>query len=100
MPWVKMDWNEEYRDNFAPLTSLDWQMHVYGEAMPQMRALCDERGLPLHVFPWRPEMRRAGIRRNAAYLVRSDGYLALVDVTGSAAKLAAYLDARQLTLAT
>jgi 2-polyprenyl-6-methoxyphenol hydroxylase-like FAD-dependent oxidoreductase len=100
LPWVKMDWNKECRDNFAPLTSLDWQMHVYGEAVPQMRALCEERGLPLHVFPWRPEMRRGGIRRNAAYLVRPDGYLALVDVTGSAAKLAAYLDARQLTLAT
>jgi hypothetical protein len=100
LPWVKMDWNKEYRDNFASLASLDWQMHVYGEAMPQMRATCEERRLPLHVFPWRPEMRRAGIRRNAAYLVRPDGYLALVDVTGSAAKLAAYLDARQLTPAT
>ena len=100
LPWVKMDWNEEYRDNFAPLTSVDWQMHVYGEAMLQMRATCEERGLPLHVFPWRREMRRGGIRRNAAYLVRPDGYLALVDVTGSAAKLAAYLDARKLTLAT
>ena len=96
LPWVKMDWNEEYRDNFAPLTSVDWQMHVYGEAMSQMRATCEERGLPLHVFPWHREMRRAGIRRNAAYLVRPDGYLALVDVTGSAAKLTAYLDARQL----
>jgi len=96
LPWVKMDWNKGYRDNFAPLTSLDWQMHVYGEATPQMRATCDERRLPLHVFPWRPEMRRAGIRRNAAYLVRPDGYLALADVTGSAAKLAAYLDARLL----
>ena len=100
LPWVKMDWNKGYKDNFAPLTSLDWQMHVYGEATPQMRATCEERRLPLHVFPWRREMRRAGIRRNAAYLVRPDGYLALADVTGSAAKLAAYLDARQLLPAT
>ena len=100
LPWVKMDWNDECRDNFVPLTSLDWQIHVYGEAMPQMRALCDERGLPLHVFPWRPEMRRARLRRNAVYLVRPDGYVALADVTGSAAKLAAYLDARQLLPAT
>lgn len=100
LPWLKMDWNEQYRDNFSPLTSLDWQMHVYGEATPQMRALCDERRLPLHVFPWRREMRRGRLRRNAAYLVRPDGYVALADITGSAAKLAAYLDARQLIPAT
>jgi 2-polyprenyl-6-methoxyphenol hydroxylase-like FAD-dependent oxidoreductase len=100
LPWLKMDWNEQYRDNFAPLASLDWQMHVYGEATPQMRALCDERRLPLHVFPWRREMRRAHLRRNAAYLVRPDGYVALADITGSATKLAAYLDSRQVTLST
>ena len=100
LPWVKMDWNDEYRDNFAPLTSLDWQIHVYGEAVPQMRALCNERRLPLHVFLWRPEMKRAGLRRNAAYLVRPDGYVALADAEGSAATVASYLDARQLTPAT
>jgi hypothetical protein len=97
LPWVKMDWNEEYRDNFAPLTSVDWQIHVYGEAMPPMQSLCDERRLPLHIFPWRPEMKLAGLRRNAAYLVRPDGYVGLADAEGSAASVASYLDARQLT---
>jgi 2-polyprenyl-6-methoxyphenol hydroxylase-like FAD-dependent oxidoreductase len=100
LPWVKMDWNDEYRDNFAPLTSLDWQIHVYGEAMPEMRALCHERRLPLQVFPWRSEMKRAGLGRNAAYLVRPDGYVALADAEGSATTVAAYLDARQLIPAT
>jgi 2-polyprenyl-6-methoxyphenol hydroxylase-like FAD-dependent oxidoreductase len=28
LPWVKMDWNEEYRDNIATLTSVDWEIHV------------------------------------------------------------------------
>jgi 2-polyprenyl-6-methoxyphenol hydroxylase-like FAD-dependent oxidoreductase len=97
LPWVKMDWNEEYRDNFAPLTSVDWQMHVYGEAMPPIRALCSERRLPLHVFPWRPEMKGTGLRRNAVYLVRPDGYVALADDERGAATVASYLDARQLT---
>ena len=100
LPWVKMDGGSEGTDNFAPLTSLDWQMHVYGEAMPEMRAVCQERRLPLHVFPWRPEMERAGLRRNAAYLVRPDGYVALADGEGRAATIAAYLDTRQLTPAT
>ena len=100
LPWVKMDWNSEYRDNFAPLTSLDWQIHVYGDAMTPMRTLCNERRLTLHVFPWRPEMKRAGLQRNAAYLVRPDGYVALADAGASAATVESYLDARQLIPAT
>jgi 2-polyprenyl-6-methoxyphenol hydroxylase-like FAD-dependent oxidoreductase len=100
LPWVKVDGGGKGTDNFAPLTSLDWQMHVYGEAMPPMRTLCNERRLPLHVFPWRTEMERAGLRRNAAYLVRPDGYVALADGEGRAATIAAYLDAGQLTPAT
>jgi hypothetical protein len=68
--------------------------------MPEMQAVCQERRLPLHVFPWRSGMERPGLRRNAAYLVRPDGYVALVDGEGRAATVAAYLDARQLTPAT
>jgi hypothetical protein len=65
--------------------------------MSEIRGVCFERSLPLHVFPWRPEMRRAGLRRYAAYLVRPDGYIALADAAGRAATIASYLDARQLT---
>jgi hypothetical protein len=97
LPWVKMDWNREYKDNFAPLTSLDWQVHVYGEATPEMQAACRERRLPLHVFPWRREIRQAGLRLNAAYLVRPDGYVGLASAEASAAAVASYLDRRELT---
>jgi hypothetical protein len=41
-------------------------------------------------------MRRTGLRRDAVYLVRPDGYIALADSTGSARALTAYLDARKL----
>ena len=75
LPWVAAGSNDV--DNFTPLTSLDWQVHVYGSATPEIQAVCKERTLPLHVFPWRPEMGRAGLRRNAVYLVRPDGYVAL-----------------------
>ncbi|PYR72447.1 MAG: FAD-dependent oxidoreductase [Acidobacteria bacterium] len=63
LPWVTLDTNDVDTDNFAPLTSLDWQAHVYGDAAPDIQAVCVERNLPLHVFPWRPEMSRAGLRR-------------------------------------
>jgi 2-polyprenyl-6-methoxyphenol hydroxylase-like FAD-dependent oxidoreductase len=95
LPWVKAELNGG-DDNFAPLTSLDWQVHVYGIAAPEVQAVCDERKLPLHVFPWRREMSRAGLRRNAVYLLRPDGYVALVNSEGSAEAVTSYLDARKL----
>jgi len=42
-------------------------------------------------------MSRPGLRPNTVYLVRPDGYLALVDPEGSAAAITSYLDARKLT---
>ena len=64
-------------DNFAPLASLDWQVHVYGEGNRELLALCKERSLSAHVFPWREECDRAGLVRNALYLVRPDRYIGL-----------------------
>jgi hypothetical protein len=93
LPWV----NGIDTDNFAPLTSLDWQVHVYGDATPEIQAACENRHLSLRVFPWRPEISRAGLLRNAIYLVRPDGYVALADADGSATAVTSYLDARALT---
>ncbi len=61
------------------------------------QAMCEARMLPLHVFPWRPAMGRAGLRRDAVYLVRPDGYVALADPEGRATAVTSYLDARKLT---
>jgi 2-polyprenyl-6-methoxyphenol hydroxylase-like FAD-dependent oxidoreductase len=89
LPWVEAD------DNFAPLDSLAWQVHIYGEAAPETVAACRTRGLPLHVFPWRSATRRAGLERNALYLVRPDGYVGLAAADAQASALARYLDERQ-----
>jgi 2-polyprenyl-6-methoxyphenol hydroxylase-like FAD-dependent oxidoreductase len=100
LPWVEADVNGLGEDNFTPLASLDWQVHVYGNAAPGIRAMCERRRLPLHVFPWRPETGRTGLRRNAVYLVRPDGYVALADPTSSATAVTSYLDTRELRSAT
>jgi len=88
LPWV------EGSDNFAPLSSVAWQVHVYGAAAPEIEAACRDRRLALHVFPWRPAMRRRGLRRDAVYLVRPDGYVALADGDARASTLTRYLDER------
>jgi 2-polyprenyl-6-methoxyphenol hydroxylase-like FAD-dependent oxidoreductase len=96
LPWVKIENSSSGGDNFTPLTSLDWQVHVYGDATPQIRTLCDARKLALHIFPWRPELGSKGLRRNAVYLVRPDGYIALASPQANSGSLTSYLDSRKL----
>ena len=84
-------------DNYAPLTSLDWQVHVYGEAAREIEAVCRERALSLHVWPWRAECGRAGLRRDSVYLVRPDGYVALADPDSRATRISDFLDRWKVT---
>jgi hypothetical protein len=93
LPWVEHVEGGE-ADNFAPLGSVDWQVHVYGEASAEVQAACEERGLPVHVFAWREAMGGVGLQRGAFYLVRPDGYVALAGRDSAA--IGAYLDARGL----
>jgi FAD binding domain-containing protein len=100
LPWVELIGvkpNGAGRDNFTPLTSLDWQIHVYGDATSNLKALSDERKLSLHVFPWTPHTAQAGLRRNSVYLIRPDGYVGLANPEGIATAVASYLDARKLS---
>jgi hypothetical protein len=83
-------------DNFAPLASLAWQAHVYGEVRAGATAACGELHIPLHVFAWSAAAARAGLERSALYLVRPDGYVALADSDGDARGLREYLAEREL----
>ena len=98
LPWVPS--SDSGPDNFAPLESLDWQVHVYGAATRELAASCASRGLRLHVFPWSGGAEFAGLARDATYLVRPDGYIALADPLHSPARLERFLDTRRLRLAT
>ena len=97
LPWVETRVNGVDADNFKPLTSIDWQIHVYGDASLELRAMCDARKLPLQAFPWNPEMGRVGLSRNAAYLVRPDGYVAVAEPESSVTMIASFLDSRGIT---
>jgi 2-polyprenyl-6-methoxyphenol hydroxylase-like FAD-dependent oxidoreductase len=90
LPWVE---TEPGSDNFGPLASLTWQVHVYGEARPVLAEVCAQLQIPLHCFAWRSEMRRAGLARAALYLVRPDGYVALADPHAEPERLRDYFRA-------
>jgi hypothetical protein len=94
LPWVQPTAGGE--DNFAPLASMDWQLQVYGQASPALVASAARHALPLHVFDWRPSMKATGLARDAAYLVRPDGYVALGDRGDDGRALERYLEARGL----
>ena len=57
-------------DNFAPLRSLQWQIHAYGGVnatdIPDL-------GLPVHIFPEAPD---TFLRPGRLYLIRPDGFVA------------------------
>ena len=91
LPWVKLASGE---DNFAPLTSLEWQVHVYGDVKGGVREACGELRLPLDVFAWESGMQRAGLQNGALYLVRPDGYVALADPAADQQRLRQYFTAR------
>jgi 2-polyprenyl-6-methoxyphenol hydroxylase-like FAD-dependent oxidoreductase len=91
LPWIPTG---PGTDNFAPLASLRWQVHVYGEPRPGLADVCAELRLPLHHFAWQSDMRRAGLLRAAFYLVRPDGYVALAAPDAAPERLRAYVVAR------
>ncbi len=96
LPWVPTG---PGRDNFDLLTTLGWQAHVYGEAPRALGEACKELRLPLHVLSWQAPMRDSGLVRGTLYLIRPDGYLALVDPLADPAGLRSYFSSRGLRTA-
>jgi 2-polyprenyl-6-methoxyphenol hydroxylase-like FAD-dependent oxidoreductase len=86
LPWVAING----LDNYEPLSNMNWQVHIYGRASPELSAWCADQSLPLRVFGWRDEYQSAGIARDAIYLLRPDTYVALAESGGTADLLARY----------
>lgn len=86
LPWVATAGG----DNFEALRSLDWQLHVYGSANTALRTTADDMGLRIVDFAWSEAADAAGLKRDAAYLVRPDGYIALALPDQDASELSAY----------
>ncbi|WP_307893303.1 FAD-dependent monooxygenase [Bacillus swezeyi] len=87
LPWISVGRN----DNFEALKTAAWQVHIYGKANPGLLTIAKQHNLPLHEFAWSRASANAGLRRDALYLVRPDGYIALADSEQTINKLTEYL---------
>lgn len=92
LPYVRF----EGGDNYGSLSTIGWQVHVYGTARPELQQWCCEHHLPLHVFSWRNEFEDAGLARDALYLLRPDSYIGLADRTGDHSAIERYFSERGL----
>jgi 2-polyprenyl-6-methoxyphenol hydroxylase-like FAD-dependent oxidoreductase len=86
LPWVPA----AVGDNFDSLNAMGWLVHVYGRATPQLMQWCIAHSVSLQVFEWASEHERAGLARDALYLLRPDSYVALADPAGSPVALERY----------
>jgi 2-polyprenyl-6-methoxyphenol hydroxylase-like FAD-dependent oxidoreductase len=90
LPWV----GAAGHDNHAPLAYIGWQVHVYGAHAPDIAAWCRDNDMPLHVFGFTPAHGRAGLKRDALYLIRPDTYIALVSARPCVEELDRYFAER------
>jgi hypothetical protein len=73
LPWF----SDGTQDNFIALRSMDWQLHIYGEPAPELLDEARVLKLPVHCYTYNVAAKLAGLGRDAAYLVRPDGHIAL-----------------------
>jgi 2-polyprenyl-6-methoxyphenol hydroxylase-like FAD-dependent oxidoreductase len=95
LPWVQLLTD---RDNFETLKSLAWQVHAYGEPRPGVKEMCASLHLPLQTFPWVTSMERAGFTRDAIYLIRPDGHVAMADEGAEPQRLSGYFSRRGISV--
>jgi 2-polyprenyl-6-methoxyphenol hydroxylase-like FAD-dependent oxidoreductase len=95
LPWVKL---ASGADNFAPLTSLAWQVHVYGDVKQGVKEACADLRLALHTFAWESRMEKVGLQNGVLYLVRPDGYVALAEPSSDPHQLRQYFASRGLAV--
>jgi 2-polyprenyl-6-methoxyphenol hydroxylase-like FAD-dependent oxidoreductase len=92
MPWVET----AAGDNFEGLDPRHWHLVTYGETRPDLRAWCEATGVKLHAHSWTAAAAKGGLKQGATYLLRPDGYIALVDPSGSTAALDRYFATHHL----
>ena len=94
LPWVAI--NEV--DNFSTLREVCWQLHIYGESLPQLEKWARQTSVKVFVFHWQEQYAKAGLVENAVYLLRPDQYIAGIFKDPSVEGLNEYFATRGLYL--
>jgi 2-polyprenyl-6-methoxyphenol hydroxylase-like FAD-dependent oxidoreductase len=92
MPWVET----ASGDNYEGLDPGSWHVEVHGEVRQNLKDWCAMNGVVLHPHRWTAAAEKAGLQRNAAYLLRPDGYVALAAPGGSDRPIARYFSSRKI----
>lgn len=92
LPWIEIT----NGDNFTPLRSVDWQIHIYGKVTPELIDFTRSQWLKLHEFPWESRMKDAVFKQDALYLIRPDGHVALATDKQGVRVLNMYLEAFEI----
>jgi 2-polyprenyl-6-methoxyphenol hydroxylase-like FAD-dependent oxidoreductase len=92
LPWVTYGDS----DNFKSLQLTAWQVHVYGEASADFKAALKTLGLPLQEFVWNEQAQKAGLEKNAFYLLRPDSYIAYAEAKQDGKLIEEYLQEHKL----
>jgi 2-polyprenyl-6-methoxyphenol hydroxylase-like FAD-dependent oxidoreductase len=87
LPWV----TENGEDNFNSL-NMHWQVHIYGISTDPVRSLCNSKGITLNEFAWTEAANKAGLKRDAVYVIRPDGHVGFAGLQVAQDKLEAYLN--------
>ena len=92
MPWVET----ASGDNYEGLDPRNWHVEVHGDVRQTLKDWCAMNGVVLHPHRWTSAAEKAGVQRNAAYLLRPDGYVALAVPGGSDRPLDRYFKSRRM----
>lgn len=93
LPWISFG---DDADNFAALRELTWHVQIYGRAREEFKRWCARRRLQIREYPWSKAAAAQRFRKDVAYLVRPDGYLAQISRRQDAHEFEAFLDGYNL----
>lgn len=88
LPWLKIDG----QDNYESLKTLDWHIHIYGKAEQTFSSVASFRGFRIYEFEWTKNAEAKGFLKDAFYLIRPDGHIALAGTRQNPHLLKKYLN--------
>jgi 2-polyprenyl-6-methoxyphenol hydroxylase-like FAD-dependent oxidoreductase len=99
MPFVPAPSGASDADNMQAFPAPGWHLQVHGHVHDVLRSAAQAEAIPVRLYPWTPAAAKAGLARDAAYLVRPDAYVGWCDPRPAAEGLTAYLRTHGLQLA-